>query len=111
MTQMEKNIENLEDRLYTAPEVADILGVSLRTVYRYIKSGKIVFETRTGTGHYLFDKNAISDFLYPEKKEPKIKYEQPKLEHQPPQKPLHFTPTGAIRPLHERDILESEKVF
>lgn len=110
---MEENIENLKDRLYTAPEVADILGVSLRTVYRYVKSGKIVFETRTGTGHYLFGKNAILSFLYPEQKkvnsnEPKTKEVETATKEELPKKPLHFTPTGAVLPLHERDILKSE---
>lgn len=110
---MEKNIENLEDKLYTAPEIADILGVSLRTIYRYVKSGKLAFETRTRTSHYLFSKDALHSFLYPEDRKPKVKEQKLEQEKDSPkekslEKPLQFTPTGAVRPLHERDILKSE---
>ena len=31
----------LDDKLYTSSEVADILGVSLRSVYRYIEESKL----------------------------------------------------------------------
>ena len=30
----------LEDRFYKSTEVADLLGVSLRTLYRYMENGK-----------------------------------------------------------------------
>ena len=32
----------LEDRFYTSTEVAEILGVSLRSVYRYLEDGKLI---------------------------------------------------------------------
>lgn len=56
----------IKDRLYTTSEVADILGVSLRSLYRYIKQGRIKPETKTETGRLRFSKKEISKFLYPE---------------------------------------------
>jgi len=55
----------LEDKLYTSTEVADILGVSLRSVYRYIEEGKLNAEVKTATGRHRFTKQNIVDFLYP----------------------------------------------
>jgi len=59
----------LEDRLYTSTEVADILGVSLRSVYRYLDDGKINAEVKTATGRLRFTRDNILDFLRPEVKE------------------------------------------
>ena len=56
---------NLEDKLYTSTEVADILGVSLRSVYRYIEEDKLQAEVKTATGRHRFTKKNILDFLYP----------------------------------------------
>lgn len=56
----------LENKLYTSTEVADILGVSLRSVYRYIEEDKLVPEVKTATGRHRFTKQNILDFLYPE---------------------------------------------
>lgn len=56
---------NLEDKLYTSTEVADILGVSLRSVYRYIEEDKLQAEVKTATGRHRFTKKNIIDFLYP----------------------------------------------
>lgn len=103
---MKETLGELEDKLYTAPEAADILGVSLRTVYRYIKDGKLLFETRTRSGRYLFTKEAISSFLYPEEEKSQPKLGEIKKEEESLEKPLQFTSTGAVRPLHERDILK-----
>jgi excisionase family DNA binding protein len=55
----------LEEKLYTSTEVADILGVSLRSVYRYIEEGKLNAEVKTATGRHRFTKQNIVDFLYP----------------------------------------------
>jgi DNA polymerase III gamma/tau subunit len=55
----------LEDKLYTSTEVADILGVSLRSVYRYLEEDKITAEVKTATGRHRFSKKNILDFLYP----------------------------------------------
>jgi hypothetical protein len=56
----------LKDRLYTSTEVADILGVSLRSVYRYLEEDKLHAEVKTATGRHRFTKKNILDFLYPE---------------------------------------------
>ncbi len=56
----------LEEKLYTSTEVADILGVSLRSVYRYLEEGKIDAEVKTATGRHRFSKKNILDFLYPD---------------------------------------------
>ncbi|MCA9302292.1 helix-turn-helix domain-containing protein [Candidatus Nomurabacteria bacterium] len=55
----------LDDRFYTSTEVAEILGVSLRSVYRYLEEGKIDAEIKTATGRHRFTKQNIMDFLYP----------------------------------------------
>jgi excisionase family DNA binding protein len=56
----------LEDRLYTSTEVAEVLGVSLRSVYRYLEEGKLDAEIKTATGRHRFSKKNILEFLYPE---------------------------------------------
>lgn len=57
---------NLEEKLYTSTEVAEILGVSLRSVYRYLDEDKIQAEVKTATGRHRFTKQNILDFLYPQ---------------------------------------------
>jgi hypothetical protein len=64
------NIMNLEDKLYTSTEVADILGVSLRSVYRYLEEGKLDAEVKTATGRHRFTRQNILDFLYPSGERP-----------------------------------------
>ncbi len=56
----------LEDRLYTSTEVADILGVSLRSVYRYLEEDKLVADIKTATGRHRFSKDNIISFLHPQ---------------------------------------------
>jgi hypothetical protein len=63
---------NLQDKLYTSTEVADILGVSLRSVYRYIEENKLVPEVKTATGRHRFTKQNIVDFLYPNGTEQRV---------------------------------------
>ena len=58
----------LEDRFYTSTEVAEILGVSLRSVYRYLEDDKLKAEVKTATGRHRFTKQNIIDFLYPDGK-------------------------------------------
>ncbi len=58
----------LEDRFYTSTEVAEILGVSLRSVYRYLEDGKLKAEVKTATGRHRFTRQNINDFLYPDGK-------------------------------------------
>ncbi|OGC79613.1 hypothetical protein A3K01_03090 [candidate division WWE3 bacterium RIFOXYD1_FULL_43_17] len=69
---------NLEDKLYTSTEVADILGVSLRSVYRYIEEDKLQAEVKTATGRHRFTKKNILDFLYPGGAEEKAGQSLPK---------------------------------
>lgn len=52
----------IADKLYTSTQVADILGVSLRTLYRYMEDGKIQ-SMRTASGRHRFTKQQILDFL------------------------------------------------
>ena len=56
---------DLKDRLYTSSEVAEILGVSLRSVYRYIEEGKLDADIKTATGRHRFSRKNILDFLRP----------------------------------------------
>lgn len=57
---------DLKDRLYTSSEVAEILGVSLRSVYRYLEEGKLDADIKTATGRHRFSKKNILDFLKPQ---------------------------------------------
>ena len=52
-----------KDRFYKSTEVAEILGVSLRTLYRYMDSGKIQ-SVQIPSGRHRFTKQQIEDFLY-----------------------------------------------
>lgn len=56
---------NLEDKLYTSTEVAEILGVSLRSIYRYLEEGRLYAAVKTATGRHRFTKQNILDFLHP----------------------------------------------
>lgn len=60
---------DLKDRLYTSSEVAEILGVSLRSVYRYLEEGKLDADIKTATGRHRFSKKNILDFLKPQENE------------------------------------------
>ncbi|MBW6441634.1 helix-turn-helix domain-containing protein [Patescibacteria group bacterium] len=55
----------IENKLYSSTEVAEILGVSLRSVYRYLEEGKLTAEVKTATGRHRFTRQNIVDFLYP----------------------------------------------
>jgi excisionase family DNA binding protein len=55
----------LENKLYSSTEVAEILGVSLRSVYRYLEEGKLDAEVKTATGRHRFTRQNVIDFLYP----------------------------------------------
>jgi len=52
----------LADKLYSSSEVCNILGVSLRTLYRYIESGDLG-SLQTPTGRHRFTKKHMEDFL------------------------------------------------
>ncbi|MBU0650089.1 helix-turn-helix domain-containing protein, partial [Patescibacteria group bacterium] len=53
------------EKLYTSTEVAEILGVSLRSIYRYLDENKIQAAVKTATGRHRFTKQNINDFLHP----------------------------------------------
>ncbi|OGC39013.1 hypothetical protein A3K42_01640 [candidate division WWE3 bacterium RBG_13_37_7] len=55
----------LTDKLYTSTEVASILGVSLRSVYRYLEENRLTAEVKTATGRHRFTRQDILNFLYP----------------------------------------------
>lgn len=55
----------IENKLYSSTEVAEILGVSLRSVYRYLEENKLQAEVKTATGRHRFTRQNIVDFLYP----------------------------------------------
>ena len=52
----------LVDKLYKSSEVCDILGVSLRTLYRYIEDGKLG-SVQLSSGRHRFTKDQIEKFL------------------------------------------------
>jgi excisionase family DNA binding protein len=52
----------LQDKLYKSSEVCDILGVSLRTLYRYIEDGKMG-SVQLSSGRHRFTKDQIEKFL------------------------------------------------
>jgi excisionase family DNA binding protein len=52
----------LQDKLYTSAQVADVLGVSLRTLYRYMEDGRIE-SMKTASGRHRFTKEQILTFL------------------------------------------------
>ena len=56
-----------DEKLYTSTEVAEILGVSWRSIYRYLDENKIQAEVRTATGRHRFTRQNINDFLHPGK--------------------------------------------
>lgn len=52
----------LEDRLYSSSEVAKILGVSRRTLYRYLESGSLS-SMQLPSGRHRFTKEQVEAFL------------------------------------------------
>ena len=52
----------LEDKLYKSSEVCSILGVSLRTLYRYIEDGKLE-SVQLASGRHRFTKDQVEKFL------------------------------------------------
>ena len=85
----------LQDRFYKSTEVAEILGVSLRTLYRYMENAKIN-SVHLPSGRHRFTKQQIEDFLYSNAFEPErerevirpIKNSTPYSSFQRPTKPL-----------------------
>lgn len=57
--------DTFNEKLYTSTEVAEILGVSLRSIYRYLDDNKIQAAVKTATGRHRFTRQNINDFLHP----------------------------------------------
>ncbi len=57
--------DTFSEKLYTSTEVAEILGVSLRSIYRYLDDNKIQAAVKTATGRHRFTRQNINDFLHP----------------------------------------------
>ena len=69
------------EKLYTSTEVAQILGVSLRSIYRYLDENKIQAAVKTATGRHRFTKQNINDFLHPSvQRSPHIEHAEPPIE-------------------------------
>lgn len=61
---MIKNMEELNQEVLNVQELASILRVSKRTVYRYANAGRIPGQTRVGSaGHYRWHKQTIIDWV------------------------------------------------
>ena len=57
----------LKNKLYTSEEASEVIGVTPRTLYRYVKKGAIKAETRTASGTLRFTREEIYKYLYPDK--------------------------------------------
>lgn len=91
---------NLEDKLYTSTEVAQVLGVSLRSVYRYMEEGKLDAEVKTATGRHRFTKKNILDFLYPTNsdQQPSVPAPQKQVKTVEPQRPVREQKQEILEP-------------
>ncbi len=88
----------LDDRYYTSTEVAEILGVSLRSVYRYLEDNKLTAEIKTATGRHRFTRDNIINFLYPDGKSPLLFEEEQEEETAPKALPKRPKETKDERP-------------
>ena len=93
----------LDDRYYTSTEVAEILGVSLRSVYRYLEDNKLHAEIKTATGRHRFTRDNIINFLYPDGRSPLLFEEE--QEEVPEQKAL---PTRQKEPKAEAPVTKQK---
>jgi len=106
----------LEDRYYTSTEVAEILGVSLRSVYRYLEDNKLSAEIKTATGRHRFTRDNIVNFLYPDGKSPLLFEEEkeeaatPKALPTRPTEPKTERPAAKPKPATKTEVEEKEEV-
>jgi len=98
---------NLEEKLYTSTEVADILGVSLRSVYRYMEEDKLKADVKTATGRHRLKNKNILDFLYPDRTIDKSQQTQQAQQDQqlPQQKPI-----AKVKIIPEEPVYPSEPI-
>ena len=103
---------NLEEKLYTSTEVADILGVSLRSVYRYMEEYKLKADVKTATGRHRFTKQNILDFLYPDGSSGKVSQTQQMQQPQqfPQQETQQHKPMAKIKVIPEEPEYPSEPI-
>lgn len=94
-------VMQLEERFYTSTEVAEILGVSLRSIYRYLEEGKLVAEVKTATGRHRFTKQNILDFLYPDQNRTQIEPKEAEDEEE-------ISPKVTVRTQVEEVEIEAE---
>lgn len=53
---------DIDSKLYTSTQAAKIIGVSLRTIYRYMKTNQINY-LKTRSGRIRFMESHIYDFI------------------------------------------------
>jgi len=94
----------LDDRYYTSTEVAEILGVSLRSVYRYLEDDKLKAEIKTATGRHRFTRDNLLDFLYPDGRGPLLFEEE-----QEEEKKTKEIPTRIKEPAVERVVPKTKE--
>jgi len=106
----------LDDRYYTSTEVAEILGVSLRSVYRYLEDSKLKAEIKTATGRHRFTRDNIINFLYPDGRSPLLFEEEQEEETAPKALPTRPTESKVERPaakpkpaIKEEAVVEDEE--
>jgi len=85
-------LDSVKNKLYSPNEVAKILNVTRRTIYRWLGEGVIKPETKTKTGRYLFSREEIYKFVYPRGRKKSRK------------SPTEETSLGKIYPKYERFI-------
>jgi len=101
---------NLEEKLYTSTEVADILGVSLRSVYRYMEEYKLKADVKTATGRHRFTKQNILDFLYPDRTTDKSQQTQQTQQAQQDQQTPQQKPIAKVKVIPEEPVYPSEPI-
>jgi excisionase family DNA binding protein len=77
--------DTFNEKLYTSTEVAEILGVSLRSIYRYLDDNKIQAAVKTATGRHRFTRQNINDFLHPSESKAVKNFSQEKEDLDKPQ--------------------------
>ncbi len=87
------------EKLYTSTEVAEILGVSLRSIYRYLDENKIQAAVRTATGRHRFTRQNINDFLHPNPDQQKRAIQQAETVSEEPEQEIK-----------QHDVVNSENV-
>lgn len=96
----------LEDKLYTSDEVASLLNVTLRTLYRYLERGYIVPDVQLMSGRYRFSKKNIEELL--SKRRIKIS-EKDKEEESEKTPEIKVEPAIPVEEIDEVEVYEEPK--